>query len=59
MAAPAAKASAGSLGTTLAIVLVLAIVLIGALYLWGSKLSDKQPAPSQNATTTINVEANI
>lgn len=59
MPAAPAKASAGSLGTTLAIILVLAVVIIGALYLWGAKLSGTEAPESGNATTTINVEASI
>ncbi len=54
-----AKASAGSMGTMLAIILVLAIVIIGALYFWGERLSGTEMPTQQNATTTINLEANI
>lgn len=44
------------MGTVLAVILVLAIVVLGALYFWGERLSTEPAAQEENATTTINVE---
>lgn len=44
--APLAKPEKASYGAVIALVIILGIIVVGALYLWGERLETESPAPA-------------
>lgn len=52
VSASIAKQKQASWGAIIVIVLILAMVVVGAFYAWGKRIAQTQPVPVTSATTT-------